>query len=257
MCMVWSRAMDFKLSDGSVLRLIAPFGDMFNHSNNVEICHIYDQTKKEVRVMAGKDYNAKEQVCEFFYFLFLFFTTFFNRLFIIYSQVFINYGNIPNNRLVRLYGFVLYPNPHDSYDLVMTMVKRDDDGFYNIRAALLRVEGLEETITVPLTLDDPLPLKVLQYLRIQHLIEREFTTDTTSRVSVRNENMVLIALKTSLKSLLDSFGISHDVLEQNIINGAYKKGGNEWMAAVVSIGEQRVLMKSLEMVEMSLEYVTL
>lgn len=39
-------------------------------------------------------------------------------------QVFINYGPIPNNRLLRIYGFVIPGNPNDSYDLVLAAVLR-------------------------------------------------------------------------------------------------------------------------------------
>src|SRR3954469_6145241 len=58
----WSPANDFKLPDGSVYRLIAPFGDMLNHSPDIATCHIYDETKRELRVIAGRDYKANEQV---------------------------------------------------------------------------------------------------------------------------------------------------------------------------------------------------
>src|SRR4051812_18135939 len=83
-----------------------------------------------------------------------------NGFLIIYSQVFINYGTIPNNRLLRLYSFVLDSNPYNSYNLVLAMEIGVDD---TIKTKFLSVAGLDTTITIPLTLTDPLPQKVLQY----------------------------------------------------------------------------------------------
>lgn len=37
----------------------------------------------------------------------------------IFFQVFINYSPLPNNRLLRLYSFVLSSNPNDSYNIVL------------------------------------------------------------------------------------------------------------------------------------------
>jgi len=53
--------MDFQLSSGQ-FRAIAPFADMFNHSPDVEICHIYHQPTNTLRVLAGADYNIGDQV---------------------------------------------------------------------------------------------------------------------------------------------------------------------------------------------------
>jgi SET domain len=60
--------MNFRLSDGQQLRLIAPFADMLNHSPDIPMCHIYDATNKTLRIVAGKDYEVGEQVCTFFLF---------------------------------------------------------------------------------------------------------------------------------------------------------------------------------------------
>jgi len=54
--------MDFFLPGGKQLRLIAPFSDMLNHSSDVKVCHMYDQQTKELKIIAGKDYEVGDQV---------------------------------------------------------------------------------------------------------------------------------------------------------------------------------------------------
>lgn len=55
--------MDFTLPDGKSLRLLAPYADMLNHSSEVEQCHAYDASSRNVSILAGKDYEAGQQVC--------------------------------------------------------------------------------------------------------------------------------------------------------------------------------------------------
>ena len=55
--------MDFVLPDGKSIRLLAPFADMLNHSSEVKQCHAYDVLSKDLSVLAGKDYEAGDQVC--------------------------------------------------------------------------------------------------------------------------------------------------------------------------------------------------
>lgn len=55
--------MDFVLPDGKSLRLLAPFADMLNHSPEVKACHVYDVSSGNLSVLAGKDYEAGDQVC--------------------------------------------------------------------------------------------------------------------------------------------------------------------------------------------------
>ena len=55
--------MDFELPDGNSIRLLAPFADMLNHSSEVKQCHVRDALSKNLSVLAGKDYEAGDQVC--------------------------------------------------------------------------------------------------------------------------------------------------------------------------------------------------
>ncbi|KAK4696569.1 hypothetical protein P7C71_g1360, partial [Lecanoromycetidae sp. Uapishka_2] len=215
---VWSRGMDFVLPDKKSIRLMAPFADMLNHSSEVKQCHVYDASSGNLSVLAGKDYKAGD-------------------------QVFINYGSVPNNRLLRLYGFVLPSNPNDSYDLVLST--HPTAPFWEQKQKLWTSAGLDSTCTISLLLTDPLPKKVLRYLRIQRLDESDLSViqvDATGRMIYEsNEVEVLQSLVDSFSGLLEKFGTQLETLEAQLAAGVHPSGGNAWAAAHVSVGEQRVL----------------
>lgn len=54
--------MDFQLPDGDLIRLLAPFADMLNHSSEVTQCHTYDALSENLSILAGKDYKPGDQV---------------------------------------------------------------------------------------------------------------------------------------------------------------------------------------------------
>jgi hypothetical protein len=164
----------------------------------------------------------------------------------VFFQVFINYGPVPNNRLLRLYGFVVPGNPNDSYDLVLATHPMAP--FFEQKHKFWVSAGLDSTSTVSLTLTDPLPSSVLRYLRIQRLNESNLAvmmshpSDAASeKISDSNEVEVLRSLVESISSLLDGFVTQLEKLEEQLANDFYTPAGNAWSAAHVSLGEQRVL----------------
>ncbi|KAI4147190.1 MAG: hypothetical protein LQ341_001848 [Variospora aurantia] len=161
----------------------------------------------------------------------------------IFFRVFINYGPLPNNRLLRLYGFVLSSNPNDSYDLVLST--HPTAPFWEQKQKLWISAGLDSTCTISLTLTDPLPKNVLRYLRIQRLDESDLSVmqvdATDGIVNESNEVEVLQFLVDSFCGLLENFGTQLEMLEEQLAASVHPPGGNAWAAAHVSLGEQRVL----------------
>ncbi|KAK1246389.1 hypothetical protein MKX08_000191 [Trichoderma sp. CBMAI-0020] len=228
LCTVWSRAMDFVLPNGKPLRVLAPFADMLNHSSEVKQCHAYDPLSGNLSVLAGKDYEVGD-------------------------QIYISYGSIPNNRLLRLYGFVIPENPNDSYDLVLSTHPMAP--YYEQKQKLWASAGLDSASTISLTLIDPLPKKVLRYLRIQRLDASDLAAialqklDTNEKISNSKEVEILQFLVESISALLDGFNTPFEKLQEQLAKGVYPLGGNAWAAAHVSLGEQRessVFHKRLE-----------
>ena len=168
-------------------------------------------------------------------------------------QVFIYYGSIPNNRLLRLYGFVVPDNPHDSYDLVLST--HPNAPLFEQKQNLWTLAGLNSVSTIPLSLADPLPKNVLRYLRIQRLDEPGIAVALQQkeivgkRISNDNEIEILQFLASSLHAHLESFGIPLEKLEEQLADGTYVPGSNTWAAAQVSLGEQRVLRLAKEAAE--------
>ncbi len=163
-----------------------------------------------------------------------------------FSQAFIYYGPIPNSRLLRLYGFVVPDNPHDSYDLVLAT--HPSAPLFAEKHKLWESAGLHSTSTISLTLADPLPKNVLRYLRIQRLDDSDLATTalrqinaTNEKISNANELEILQFLVESFSSLLDGFRAQLETLQERVASGVYPTGGNAWTAAHVSLGEQRVL----------------
>ena len=164
----------------------------------------------------------------------------------VFFQVFIYYGPIPNNRLLRLYGFVVPGNANDNYELVLDT--HPTAPFFEQKRRLWVSAGLDSTSTIPLTLTDPLPKNVLRYLRIQRsdesdlaLIALQRIDPTCEKISDSNEVEVLRFLIESFCGLLHGFGTQLEKLEEQLAEGIYSSGGNAWGAAHVSLGEQRVL----------------
>ncbi|KAJ6783237.1 hypothetical protein PWT90_01155 [Aphanocladium album] len=221
LCTVWSRAMDFKIAEGNSVRLIAPFADMLNHSYEAKQCHAYDPNSGNLTVLAGKDYEAGD-------------------------QAFINYGPVANHRLLRLYGFVLPDNPHDSYDLVLQTSSMAP--LYEQKRRFWKMGGLDAACKIPLTREDPLPTSLLRYLRIQRMEEGDFPAMTLqlvnnadAKLSDGNEVQILQFLLESIGSVLSGFAIPLETLEKQLASGTYAAGSNAWAAAQVSVSEQQIL----------------
>lgn len=131
--------------------------------------------------------------------------------------------------------------------------------FFEQKHKLWIAAGLNSTSTVSLTLTDPLPRSVLRYLRIQRLNETDLAaveahqSDVAfEKISNSNETEVLTFLVESISALLDGFTLQLEQLEEQLEAGLYTPGENTWLAAHVSLGEQRVLRLARKTAEASL-----
>ncbi|KAJ3023392.1 UNVERIFIED_CONTAM: hypothetical protein HDU68_008627 [Siphonaria sp. JEL0065] len=224
---IWSRAMDFKVSEEKSLRGIVPFLDMVNHSFDVKQCHVYDPSSNTVKILAGKNYKEGE-------------------------EVFINYGPVGNTKLLRLYGFVIPGNQFNAFDLVLSTSPLAP--FFKEKSDILAAAQVPLDAAFQLTLQTPLPTPVLQYLRIQRLEWTELNLVTAiadktkagvTPFTARNEYEILTTLEESFDSILAGFPVKADQLEAWIELGKFKKYSNSWMSAIVSLEEQQILAKSL------------
>ncbi|KAJ3417286.1 hypothetical protein HDV05_005742 [Chytridiales sp. JEL 0842] len=222
---IWSRCMDFKLKDdkGGMrdLRLMAPFADMANHSDDVDQCHIFDERDGSVKIVAGKDYKAGD-------------------------EIYISYGpTLPLSKLALLYGF-LPPSPtHQKSTYPLYLSTHPSAPYFTQKEKLfLKHLGIADASSpTPFHLNQDFE-KVLTYLRVQRLgnpLELQLSTITLpGRVNSDNEFEILSALKEALEGLLSGFENQEERGEV---------GSEEWMAGRVRRGEEGVLKEAKRVVE--------
>ena len=145
-------------------------------------------------------------------------------------------------------------NLNDSYDLVFST--HHSAPFFEQKQKLWALAGLDPVSTIPLTLVDPLPKRVLQYLRIQRLDDSDLAVVllkpkdvAEEKISDKNEIEILQFLIASIQHHLESFGTQFEKLEEQLANGVHSSGSNAWAAAQVSLGEQKVLKLAKESAE--------
>jgi hypothetical protein len=90
---VWSRGVSLRIG-GAVVKVLAPFFDMFNTSHTSRVRHAYDAKRRALVVTTDGPWAAGEQVC-------------------------LNYGHRSSRALIQLHGFVLPGCPAERYQLEM------------------------------------------------------------------------------------------------------------------------------------------
>jgi hypothetical protein len=221
---IWSRGMDFAAPPH---RLICPILDMVNHSFGIPTCHALDPLQQRVNILAGAPIQEGD-------------------------QIFINYGPVGNARLLRLYGFVIPNNPHSAYDLILTTDPQAP--LFAEKLALWIQCGLCSAsdprsatygyCSVPLTLAALLPIKVLQYMRIQRASSsaelqqlRQQSPMAAASLNVSQEIEILTALNGAFSSMLSDFAPVSEF-------SALPVGSNSWAASIVSTEERAILTAS-------------
>ena len=140
-------------------------------------------------------------------------------------------------------------NPYDSYELVLAT--DPSAPHYIQKRRLFSLNGLGDTVVVPLTRLDPLPDRVLQYLRIQRATSFEIaiaeSSGANTMVTARNEFEVLGAYIGVVKELLARYAFKLD--QKACLDEVYAPGSNAWSAVYVSLGEQEILTASLAAAE--------
>lgn len=71
------------------------------------------------------------------------------------------------------------------------------------------------------------------------------SADMEKPITSRIEKEVINAIIQAFTSILDGFRIMADELQQRVDQGDYAHDGNTWVAAMISIGERRVVDAAL------------
>ncbi|KAJ3371069.1 hypothetical protein HDU91_005592 [Kappamyces sp. JEL0680] len=229
LCTVWSRFMDFfvPLETGAVkhIRCMVPVMDMMNAAIGGASQHRLNTLAMQVEVVAGRDYKPGD-------------------------ELFLDYGPISNDRLLRLYGFVFEHNPHNSFALSVST--HPQSPLFREKALAFQRLSFELDQVFLLTLEDPVPPRLLQYLRIQRASMDEISSVLSGQtregpLSPQNELEIKYALLEAVASLLGSFAAPLDELKATL--ATLDRHSPAWSCVLVAIGEQEILTKTLATLE--------
>ncbi|XP_013381283.1 histone-lysine N-methyltransferase setd3 [Lingula anatina] len=228
---IWSRAMDFQVNDETVGRYIVPVADMFNTDPHSEVCHFYNVANNTIGIMANKDYQAGE-------------------------QVFINYGEVPNARLLQLHGFTIENNPGEVVELYAPLSPQVE--CFSNKLSLLGKMGVNPNQPHLLSASTPLPPKLLPSLRVQFgtedilkKVESEALSFDSS-VDPKYEGEILKFLESGIQGMLAQYPADSDTDSEEMGDGSQPQSRKK-MAVILRHGEKAFLEKSLKTVQELLE----
>ena len=191
-----------------VLRVIAPVFDFMNHNFQSQAYHSMDASGN-ISVFNGPDAIQANE------------------------EVYLNYGNFPNEKLLLVYGFTSLPNPFDSVQLYAPIPPSDP--LFAIKTnILLNQFQINHSEPDPLTLKYSLPSTLLTKLRITgvkeemellHLVSEHLGSQDDEKpnklsfISVENERDGLKALEYALYNMTRQIALNL-INDDNLSAGA-------------------------------------
>ncbi|KAI2513833.1 histone-lysine N-methyltransferase [Fragilaria crotonensis] len=181
LCCIYSRSTDFLVQEGHQ-RVMAPLFDMMNHAFDSHVTHEMD-SRGNMSVFAGSHIQAG-------------------------SEIFLNYGNFPNEKLLLVYGFTVPSNP---YDAVQIYAPIPADSSFALKAQILNTKYGIVDPDAPHTLrrDQSIPESLLCTLRLIGLQSEDEVVSASEAtfntfdgvISVENECGALTALRQALHTM--------------------------------------------------------
>jgi hypothetical protein len=201
LCTIYSRSTDFFHDDDNHPdqkkhhRVIAPLLDMMNHEFGSDLSHFMD-AQGNISVFNG-----------------------FTRTLQPSDEIFLSYGNFPNEKLLLVYGFCVRDNPYDAVQIYAPIPRTDP--LYHPKARLLQTRCGIDDVNAPHAIGlgndeaggilPPNLLSVLRVVGIQSAEEIVSIATATSEgpddaqgfgmISVDNERSALSALGQALHSM--------------------------------------------------------
>lgn len=184
---IWSRFISIE-KGSSVFRAMVPLVDLLNHHPKAQVGHAYNAADDKFYLFTGQPFESG-------------------------AEIFLNYGHIPNARLMMLYGFALLDNPHSFVDLWATMDVKNATG--SKKLAVLQELGIEAQSSFKLE-TDKIPQELLHFLRLQQLDSNELSSKTSSQLcdlikkplSPTFERKVWESLRAAVYGMLNAYAFS-------------------------------------------------
>lgn len=165
-------------------RMIVPFLDMFNHSSESEVHYKYSADSSDIYIYSGASPIKAG------------------------SEVHLNYGPVPNSKLLLFYGFSIQDNKEDFVDIYVPLQEgvpgREE------KAKLLQETFPDFIPNAPFQLksDGSLPCSLLSLLRVLPLPPSSLPSDVMVPISAESEVSALSALEAALESMSQNVAIS-------------------------------------------------
>ncbi|OQR89500.1 hypothetical protein ACHHYP_06253 [Achlya hypogyna] len=219
---IWSRFVSVATSTDSMVKCMVPVFDMFNHDPSAQMAHGFDP-RTQAFVLQSHQYWAPG------------------------TQVFINYGALPNHKLLTLYGFVLAKNPYDTVELWAPM--SEDAPYYARKMAFISAHGLAQHSRQPFDLTTlGVNEELLAYLRIQRMDVAELSSFEGSSfayepLSDDNEKSTLTALIYALQQMLARYPTS---IEEDEALLGQTPTEHERMVITLRLSDKKILTQHIE-----------
>eukprot|EP00775_Hariotina_reticulata_P013147 gene13147-13277_t len=163
---------------------LVPLGPpLLSYSSTCKATFKYNPATQAVELQVDRDYNPGEPV---------------------YAWC----GPQPNSRLLLNYGIVDESNPYDKLQLTVTLPANDP--LYKVKRGILQDESLSTMQTFDMTRSQPLPPKLLPYLRLayattHHQVDQVNFETGCSAFDPQLEQTVVHSLATHLQARLDGY----------------------------------------------------
>lgn len=222
---IWSRFISVTYENNQVIRAMVPLIDFLNHSTSSTIGHQYSIQDKHFYIFNNGEIPSSQ-------------------------EIFLNYGNASNSRLLMLYGFTLPENPFDTVSIYATMPPPPSVISHLMNPApedllkdkqqmilhKLKCKILENKKIFPLNnqgYEFPLSLgnlssELLIFLRLQSVSNEEVRSSFASinenihqLLSNDNERQVLVNLKGAIQDMINAYGTSLEDDENELIREGF------------------------------------
>ena len=194
---IWSRFISIE-KKGAVLRAMVPMVDFLNHHPKAQVGHAYNAADDKFYLFTGETFSAGK-------------------------EIFLNYGHVPNSRLMMLYGFALLDNPFSSVDLWATMETSRSHGG-STKLSILQSLQLQTQSSFKLE-KDKIPDELIKFLRVQHLDTNDLNIKSVADLceavkkplSPNFERKVWEGLKEAVNGMLDAYSTNIEEDEMQLV----------------------------------------
>ena len=222
LCNIYSRSTDFFV-DHVHQRVMVPLFDMMNHDFDSTVSHDMDD-KGNMSIFAGSDILAG-------------------------SEIFLNYGKFPNEKLLLVYGFVVPSNP---FEAVLIYAPIAADALFPVKAQILKTRYRIVDPNAPYILrgHEPIPDSLLCTLRLiglQSEVDLAAAAEATSNsfdgvISIENEYGALTALRQALHLMTRQLALNL-ISDENLLAASVLSDGSNHISLDSELQDSSAIIK--------------